>query len=214
VVDWFPTIAEWINVIPRDYTKLDGISQVDALSASSASSGSGDNDDDDDDGVPARTELFGGYAQCLSNSYHHQYPHWWGPSLRHLNWKLIQGVSGGPNAQNNYPPGTKQIQLPGYSTNNNGTSNTTTSNSNNKKKDFLLFDLEKDPREENDISDIYPQMLEKMIYKLQLYRQSFVYPQINDDSQCPFTGLVNTTSAGPAWIPWCDDLQETVLAMQ
>merc|ERR1719464_699399 len=31
VVDWFPTIAEWLNVVPRHQTRLDGVSQVDSL---------------------------------------------------------------------------------------------------------------------------------------------------------------------------------------
>jgi arylsulfatase B len=184
VVDWFPTIAEWINVIPRHPNRLDGVSQVGALSDSSY-----------DGSLPARTELFGGYAQCLSDPSKN--PSWWGPSLRHLNWKIVQGESGGPDANEMFPPGTKQIQLPGGDEDElyNRKSN---SNSNNKTK-YLLFDLEKDPSEENDISDLYPEVLTKMIYKLKLYRKSFVYPQINDDSQCPFTGLVNTTIAGPAW---------------
>ncbi|OEU20326.1 putative N-acetylgalactosamine-4-sulfatase [Fragilariopsis cylindrus CCMP1102] len=238
VVDWFPTIAEWINVIPRHQTRLDGVSQVGALSDSSNS-----------DGLPARTELFGGYAQCLSDPSKN--PSWWGPSLRHLNWKIVQGESGGPDANETFPPGTKQIH-----------NNLTTIN----KTKYLLFDLEKDPSEENDISELHPEVLTKMIYKLKLYRKSFVYPQINDDSQCPFTGLVNTTVAGPAWyvlgmhnvvakverkilsiciyckvlftlalvsskktfilstfftsrrcccrIPWCKDLQESLLALQ
>jgi arylsulfatase A-like enzyme len=193
VVDWFPTIAEWVNVIPRLQTRLDGVSQVDALSESN----------NNNEGLPARTELFGGYAQCLSD--HSKNPSWWGPSLRHLNWKIVQGESGGPDAKDTFPPGTKQIQLPGgedesnrinnNKNNNNISNNTKTIN----KTKYLLFDLEKDPSEENDISELYPEVLTKMIYKLKLYRKSFVYPQINDDSQCPFTGLINTTIAGPAW---------------
>jgi hypothetical protein len=189
VVDWLPTIAEWVNVIPRLQTRLDGVSQVDALSGSN-------------EGLPARTELFGGYAQCLSDNSKN--PSWWGPSLRHLNWKIVQGESGGPDAKETFPPGTEQIQLPGgedeyeynkINSNSNSNNNTKTIN----KTKYLLFDLEKDPSEENDISELYPEVLTKMIYKLKLYRKSFVYPQINDDSQCPFTGLVNTTIAGPAW---------------
>ena len=193
VVDWFPTIAEWVNVIPRLQTRLDGVSQVGALSDSSY-----------DGGLPARTELFGGYAQCLSDPSKN--PSWWGPSLRHLNWKIVQGESGGPDANEMFPPGTKQIQLPGGDEDESNTisSSNNTNNSNNNlttlyRTKYLLFDLEKDPSEENDISELYPEVLTKMIYKLKLYRKSFVYPQINDDSQCPFTGLVNTTIAGPAW---------------
>jgi len=200
VVDWFPTVAEWVNVIPRLQTQLDGVSQVGALSDSS------------NDGLPARTELFGGYAQCLSDPSKN--PIWWGPSLRHLNWKIVQGESGGPDANETLPPGTKQIQLPGGDDESNRISSSNNNLTTINKTRYLLFDLEKDPSEENDISELYPEVLTKMIYKLKLYRKSFVYPQINDDSQCPFTGLVNTTIAGPAWIPWCKDLQESLLALQ
>jgi hypothetical protein len=61
---------------------------------------------------------------------------------------------------------------------------------------YLLFDLESDPLEEVNLVDQYPDVLKDMMYKLQLYQQSFVPPQVNDDSNCPFTGLVNT-SMGP-----------------
>ena len=169
VVDWFPTLAQWVGVVPLNQTNLDGISQVDALAGNN-------------DGLPARTELFGGYAQCEDN-FPKQYSNWWGPAIRHLNWKLVQGESAGADANTRWPPGSHIIQPPG----DNATSK------------YLLFDLEKDPREEHDLSELYPDVLQKMIYKLKLYRKSFVYPQINDDSNCPFTGLVNTTAVGPAW---------------
>ena len=84
---------------------------------------------------------------------------------------------------------------------------------------YLLFDLEKDPLEETDLSAVYPEILEKMVYRLKLYRKSFVYPQINDDSGCPFPGLVNTTTVGPAWCVfllvscWVECLNDSVLAM-
>ena len=172
VVDWFPTLAEWVGVVPLNQTNLDGISQVDALAGNN-------------DGLPARTELFGGYAQCEDN-FPTQYSNWWGPAIRHLNWKLVQGESAGADANTRWPPGSHIIQPPG----DNATSK------------YLLFDLEKDPREEHDLSELYPDVLQKMIYKLKLYRKSFVYPQINDDSNCPFTGLVNTTAVGPAWCVW------------
>jgi len=178
-VDWFPTLAEWVGVVPLNQTSLDGISQVDALSGN-------DGDNDDGFGLPARTELFGGYAQCEDN-YPKSYS-WWGPAIRHLNWKLVQGESAGPDAHTRWPTGgSRTIQPPGDSSSSSSSSK------------YLLFDLEKDPREENDLSELYPDILQKMIYKLKLYRKSFVYPQINDDSKCPFTGLVNTTTAGPAW---------------
>ena len=171
VVDWFPTLAEWVGVVPLNETVLDGISQAEALA-------SGDS--------PARTELFGGYAFWKDHSTHA----WWGPSLRHLNWKLVQGASAGPDAKNPLPPGSKDISPPGEKFNN---------STNNSTNDYLLFDLDHDPGEENDLSTAYPEILQKMIYRLKLYRKYFVYPQVNDDSNCPFPGLVNTTTVGPAW---------------
>lgn len=80
--------------------------------------------------------------------------------------------------------------------------------------EYLLFDLDRDPGEETDLSEAYPEIFQKMVYRLKLYQKSFVYPQVNDDSLCPFPGLVNTTIVGPAWIPWCNDLQESVFALQ
>uniref|UniRef100_A0A7S4AU34 Sulfatase N-terminal domain-containing protein n=1 Tax=Pseudo-nitzschia australis TaxID=44445 RepID=A0A7S4AU34_9STRA len=190
VVDWFPTLAEWVGVVPNNQTILDGVSQADALSGSK-----GDQ--------PARIELFGGYAQC-EQLKPKNYTYWWGPTIRHLNWKLVQGESAGPDAQNSYPLGSTTIQFPGDS------AGSTSGGGGGK---YLLFDLEKDPREENDVSRDYPDVLQSMIYKLKLYRKSFVYPQLNDDSKCPFPGF-NKSAAEPAWIPWCKDLQANVLALQ
>mmetsp|Transcript_25173 Transcript_25173/g.28682 ORF Transcript_25173/g.28682 Transcript_25173/m.28682 type:complete len:185 (-) Transcript_25173:217-771(-) len=131
----FPHLFHVVN-----QTFLDGISQAEALAG----------------GGPAPTELFGGYACWMYGPA----PVWWRPSIRHLNWKLVQGASGGPDAQNPMPPGSDNIIPPGE---NNGT--------------YLLFDLKRDPREETDLSKAYPEILKKMIYRLKLYRKSFVYPQ-------------------------------------
>ena len=166
VVDWFPTLAEWVGVVPLNQTVLDGISQVESLSGGKE---------------PARTELFGGYAFWRDSEYPNENHWWWGPSIRHRNWKLVQGTSGGPDALDPMPNGTRNIIPPRTS------------------EDYLLFDLDKDPREENDLSKVYPEILETMIYKLKLYQKSFVNPQVNDDSLCPFPGLVNTSVVGPAW---------------
>jgi arylsulfatase A-like enzyme len=167
VVDWLPTLADWIGILPRNATALDGISQANALRYN----------------TPAREELFGGYAQCWPrNDDPREHHYWWGPSLRVRNWKIIQGQSAGPDETNPFPMGDVSIQPPGESL----------------QQQYLLFDLIKDPQEENNVADLYPDILKDMIYKLKLYRQSFVYPQRNDDSDCHFTGLVNTT-VGPTW---------------
>jgi arylsulfatase A-like enzyme len=160
VVDWVPTIAELLGIQPTSLEKLDGISQVQSLS----------------EDKPKRTELFGGYACCNDHNQR-----WWGPSLRYLNYKIVQGGSGGPDETNPNPPGTDAIQLPGGN------------ESGNQTTPYLLFDLLKDPQEQNNIAHLYPNVLQDMINKLRLYRKSFVYPQSNDDSLCKFTGLVNDT---------------------
>ena len=64
---------------------------------------------------------------------------------------------------------------------------------------YLLFDLRQDPGEEVNMASQYPQILEDMIYKLKLYQQSYVEPQPNDGSDCPWTGFVNHSIVGPTW---------------
>ena len=198
VVDWFPTLAEWVGVVPLNQTVLDGVSQAEALAFGG-------------NGPPARTELFGGYAYWKDETTHS----WWGPSIRHKNWKLVRGASGGPDANDPMPPGTGEIVPPGDNINEHAvlpeTTNSTTTTTTTAavaitattKSKYLLFDLKTDPLEETDLSAAYPEILEKMVYRLKLYRKSFVYPQINDDSGCPFPGLVNTTTVGPAWCVAC-----------
>jgi arylsulfatase A-like enzyme len=167
VVDWFPTIAEWIGVVPVHQNELDGRSQADSLRRQGA--------------PPARTELFIGFvdqAGVVDN--------WFGPSLRHLNWKVVQGDYAGPDELNPHAKGTP-YPMPGGLTN----------------VSYLLFDLDQDPREEVNLAPEYPDVLQDMIYKLKLYQQSYVPPQINDGSDCPFDGFANS-SVGPTWEPWCE----------
>ena len=163
VVDWLPTIAEWIGVVPVHANELDGVSQVDSLKG---------------DSPPARTELFIGFVEQAGKPH----GHWFGPSLRHLHWKVVQGDSAGANELDPNPPGTP-FPMPG------GLANVS----------YLLFDLDRDPKERVNLADEYPDVLADMIFKLQLYQQSYVPPQINDGSDCPFTGLVNDTRVGPTW---------------
>ena len=186
VVDWFPTLAEWVGVVPLNQSLMDGISQAKALA-------------DGETGGPARTELFGGYVQ-LSNEESSTGSTWWGPSIRHLNWKLIQGFSGGPDFDNNWPTGTETIIPPGDHEYYENTSAPLSSN-------YLLFDLEKDPKEEENLSEVYPEVLEKMVKKLKLYKKSFTYPH-NDDERCPFLGFVKAPGIGKAWcvLPSCCDV--------
>jgi arylsulfatase A-like enzyme len=164
VVDWFPTIAEWIGVVPVHQDELDGKSQAESLLQQ---------------GAPAtRTELFIGFVeQEYSNA-----KHWFGPSLRHLNWKVVQGDYAGPDEFNPTPAGTLN-PMPG------GLSNSS----------YLLFDLDQDPLERVNVADEYPDILQDMIYKLKLYQQSYVGPQTNDGSDCPFGGFAPDPLVGPTW---------------
>lgn len=159
VVDWLPTLAEMTRVVPRQFDELDGKSQWAILT--------GQTDQ------PARNQLFVGYVQNDATNQ------WYGPAVRVGNWKLIQGRSGGPDADTSDPPGTKD-PVPGGFVN----------------SSYLLFDLSKDPGEDNDLASAYPETVERLRYALELYQQSYVAPQPNDDTGCPFTGLVNT-SMGP-----------------
>lgn len=170
VVDWLPTLAEWVGVVPLNQVDLDGQSQVSSLR----------------NGHATRTELFVGFVDQEFSSGRHN---WFGPSLRHLNWKIVQGDYAGPDEFNSHPIGTTH-PMPG------GLANSS----------YLLFDLEQDPAESVNLADSYPNILKDMIYKLQLYQQSYVPPLINDGSDCPFTGFVNYTDVGPTWEPWCEHL--------
>ena len=60
--------------------------------------------------------------------------------------------------------------------------------------------------EESNVAHQYPEVVQALRYKLATYQQSDVQPQANDDSSCPFTGLVNT-SVGPTWYV-IDSVQE------
>ena len=97
VVDWLPTIADMIGVVPRGKT-LDGVSHLPAFRNESGRE------------APPRQEVFVGYA-ADSN-------HWYGPAIRFKNWKLVQGTSGGPDERDPEPSGSA-TPAPG------GVSNTT-----------------------------------------------------------------------------------------
>jgi hypothetical protein len=119
---------------------------------------------------PARQELFIGYVLNDGTGQ------WYGPAVRVGNWKLLQGTSGGPDANNDSPPGTHD-PVPG------GASNSS----------YLLFDLSQDPGEEVDLAQEYPSILERLRYHLEIYQQSYVRPQPDFDSDCPFSGWTNSS---------------------
>lgn len=86
VVDWLPTLAELVGVVPHKMDRVDGKSQWATLLGQST--------------IPARQEIFVGYVMNDSTGQ------WYGPAVRVGNWKLLQGYSGGPSAGDLHPKGT------------------------------------------------------------------------------------------------------------
>ncbi|KAL7560174.1 hypothetical protein ACA910_016603 [Epithemia clementina (nom. ined.)] len=132
------------------------------------------------EGHATRNELFIGYVTRFSDNT------WFGPCLRYKNWKVVQGDYAGPDEYDANASGTPQPMVGGQSN-----------------SSYLLYDLEKDPMESTNMAPDYPHVLEDMIYKLQLYQQSYVAPQINDASDCPFPGFTEYADFPPVWEPWC-----------
>lgn len=163
VVDWLPTIAEWVNVVPIHQNEIDGKSQAQNLARH--------------DLPPARTELFIGYVEQPNLP-----APWFGPSLRHLNWKVVQGQTAGADDLDPQPTGTRH-PMPG------GLENAS----------YLLFDLDQDPGETVNVAEEYPEVLRDLLFKLRLYQQSYVAPQINNDSKCKWPGFVHNPDIGPTW---------------
>jgi arylsulfatase B len=133
---------------------------------------------------PPREEVFVGYA-----AFSHK---WFGPAIRYQNWKLIQGATGGPQAVDDRPIGTDTPAkggIPG---------------------EYLLYDLSVDREEQFDVAAEYPLMVDIMRAKLQEYQKNYV-PPIEEDATCPFTGVVNTTDFGPAFMPWCAGASQVVV---
>ena len=85
VVDWFPTLAELVGVVPQNVDELDGKSQLESLK-------NGD--------IATRQELYVGY--CFTGS-------WYGPAIRYQNWKIVQGTTAGPDQ---FDPNTKGSRHP------------------------------------------------------------------------------------------------------
>jgi arylsulfatase B len=126
----------------------------------------------------AREEVFVGFINYENN--------WYGPAIRWKNWKLIQGGSGGPENANNYPAGTKEPAEGGLD-------NVT----------YSLYDIEMDPEEKQDKSSNRTDMVEFLRAKLQQYQKIYVRPGPEKDPSCPFPGLLNHSTFGKVWNPWC-----------
>ncbi|KAL3907714.1 MAG: hypothetical protein SGARI_003400 [Bacillariaceae sp.] len=83
VVDWLPSLAEMVGIIPQAPNPLDGKSQWLALR----------------ENIAARNEVFVGYTKNDATN------EWYGPAMRYRNWKLVQGSSGGPDQYSKKPSG-------------------------------------------------------------------------------------------------------------
>ena len=169
-VDWLPTLATLAGVKPAG-KPLDGVSQWEALQQSHR-------------GIytsPPRQEIFIGYAAYKDR--------WYGPAIRWQNWKLIQGVSGGPETPQDYPFGPRTPAhggIPGP---------------------YMLYNLELDQGEHHDVSSEFPEVVLFLRARLIDYQRSYVAP-IDDDPTCPFNGLPDMNGFGPTWMPWCQGASE------
>lgn len=188
-VDWLPTLSALVNAKPNGKKQLDGVNQLNAMKYISSIHNNNynketiinsNNVDPETKMIPPqpREELFIGYANIGSN--------WYGPAIRYKNWKLIQGKSGGPETINDHPIGPNQ---PAYGGNVSDT--------------YLLFHIINDPTESYNLVDQYPNIVQLLQKKLQLYQQHYVPPLQHDTTCDPFRGLINTTEYGPTWVPWC-----------
>jgi len=128
-----------------------------------------------------REEVFVGYA-----AYRNQ---WYGPALRWQNWKLIQGTSGGPEDSEVIPPAHDQPASGG-----------------SVDDSYLLFDIEQDPGETNDLAKQFPIVVQILQAKLREYQESYVPPMQDYDPDCGPFRIANTSEFGPTWEPWCSEV--------
>lgn len=141
---------------------------------------------------PPREELFVGYAMLPDMPKEI----WYGPAIRWKLWKLIQGSSGGPDTPDAIPPGTS-----------------TPSHGGDNSSPYLLFNLEKDPTEQDNVVDENPVVFQILRKKLEQYQKSFVPPSRHmpwNDTTCDFHGPSQTKQFGPTWLPWCKTSTEFV----
>jgi len=175
VVDWLPTLAAAVGSQPRG-RPLDGVSHLDALRLVGNIHGKKSTRQ------KPREEVFVGYSYFRRDG-----DHWYGPAIRYLNWKLIQGSSGGPENPNNIPNGTGTPAVGG-----------------DRSVSYALYDLSKDASETHNVAQDYPIILQLMQSKLREYQKGFVPPRPHTDPDCPFPGLRNSSRFGKVWNPWCD----------
>ena len=180
-VDWLPTLAALTGAKPEG-KPLDGVNHLDSLLETAASADAGAERDTRSARPPPREEVFVGYAAYGKR--------WYGPALRWQNWKLIQGESGGPEDAEKIPPYSDQPPEGG-----------------NVDDHYLLYDIEKDPGEKQDLAPQYPIVVQILQAKLREYQTTYVPPMDDYDPDCgPFRGITNTSEFGPTWDPWCSEV--------
>ena len=106
---------------------------------------------------------------------------WYGPAIRYGRWKLIQGKSGGPDQYDIKPRGSRKPLPAGVND-----------------SSYVLYDLETDIGEVNNVASLHPDVVEFLRQKLKEYHEEVVPPQPDEDPSCPWTGTVKTT-VGPTW---------------
>jgi arylsulfatase A-like enzyme len=173
VVDWLPTLAEMLGIVPLAPNPLDGKSQWLAMQ----------------ENISTRTEVFIGYT------HNDETDDWYGPALRYRNWKLVQGSSGGPDQYSNNAKGNAKIPAVG------GDANAT----------YMLYDLETDQEELEDLAALYPTVVQALRYKLQEYQKTYVPPQPTSTADCPEGPGPVDTFMGPTWMPWCEGSTKIVV---
>jgi arylsulfatase A-like enzyme len=181
VVDWLPLLASMTGTKPTG-KPLDGVNHLPALRGETS--------------PPPREEVFIGYAMIQNQLPYEKKGVWFGPAIRWKQWKLIQGISGGPESADEMPPGTPHPAVGG-----------------NISSAYLLFNLENDPLEQYNVVDSNPLILEILRTKLQQYYESFVPPFQHepwDDTICDFHGPTYQAPFGPTWLPWCKNATELV----
>ena len=174
VVDWLPTLAQAVGGTPQG-KPLDGVNHLEALQYDDTNQQHGPHI------KPPREEVFVGYSYVQWDG-----GQWYGPSIRHQNWKLIQGKSGGPEDSIIFANGTRSPAVGG-----------------NVSATYALYDLDLDPEEQHDVSDKYPVILQLLQSKLRAYQRHYVGPPPDEDPNCPFPGLLNHSKFGKVWNPWC-----------
>jgi len=165
IVDWLPTFADISDLNPTGLP-LDGVSQMRSMRHS----------------IPDRIEAHLGYGAHESNYF--------GPALIWENYKIIQGISAGPD-QFQLATTLGALPYPGIG--------------GDPEAPYMLYDLFNDPGELSDISDFYPEMVEFLRNKLAEYEKTRVQDVTLwvDQGGCGEIQLGEDPDLGVVFYPWC-----------